>query len=1098
MGPIFAHRRIRDLFMTGERHSETYGRHDRGADRLQTLPARQLVAVTICIHYTDYLACVIENKRHFDQWIVVTVSGDLATHALCEMHGIECHDSALLQADGNDFNAVNRKGMVINEGIQRLSDGPQGGDVWCVVLDADVYLPRHFGERVRAMPLTSGSLYGAYGRKVCETREQFDRVKECEPWERLAARNSQALGYFNLFSLAAAPNRYVNRTSEPEWEHDDYLFTTSFSVESRRTLPFTVLHLGKFGVNWHGRLSERYVTRKAGEGICASKERSAMARKGAGGIGTGRSSLLATSPPPGCGAGTMVMLGFFPGEPLREIAEKFSKIILVDEFRLQACGFDPIVEADRAFLRGLAAEQLKVAQTVELLRAHTTEAVAAIPAKSVDGLFIAGEASAESLCSALPHWLPKLRDGALIFGEAYGLPHFPDATYALTLLVGTPDEISPGGGWRKRYQRGQRLAGPIGAQTSATRDGIIIMSGDAEPTEALLMTLYAARKHWHGLVELWHPGAEDVSLRLVCERLQFALISIPAEDYGFRSTDNTRGEWWKELRTASVDAESCTGFAKLVRDVCIHSPFERALLLRVGDILIASPRFERAGEVQGEGEMGPLLVTRNADVLAVSSAAFAAGCDYDGELGGALLACGTEPGKLSEAAWEKWCEIEYEATVAVVTEIRVALGATVVTVVTPAEAGEFLRNWLTWRFRETPVVIVLVDIAPGNYWLPGPEAAQIIAVNAGEAVDVRGLVDRVTAACETERVIWVSPLAAALPGAELWPDLDGGWSAVHFPELARREAAITGNRFVPRNGFALLSRKEMEGFAERWAKSKVPDFSRAVIGWAIEKDARDGRVLFADLEEMGWQFPRSSFLESEPDRQMETDQQPRIRRREDGHWQLADDVVVISLPERTDRRSRIEEMMEEENVWFRFVDGVRVTDKEVQPAEVAEVGLEKFKTRADFKKYLQGMVGCRRAHLRELEAAHAAELHSMLIFEDDVVLVPGWRATLEKALCELPEGWMQLQFSAGEFRPSRRISPTLRCLGGAYQTTAVLYSKSGIAAALKCLRHSRSEIDHWLGNHLHPFGNSYVVEPQVACQSGGMSDILGFERGITP
>ena len=162
----------------------------------------KLLAITICSNYADYLDCLIENRRHFDRWIVLTVPLDVATHALCDRHGIECYDSALLQPDGKDFHAVSNKGTVINEGIERLLENERDEAGWCAVLDADVLLPRHFGERVRAMPLEAGVLYGTSGRKVCETRAQFEMLRECEPWDRLVARNSQALGYFNLFCLS--------------------------------------------------------------------------------------------------------------------------------------------------------------------------------------------------------------------------------------------------------------------------------------------------------------------------------------------------------------------------------------------------------------------------------------------------------------------------------------------------------------------------------------------------------------------------------------------------------------------------------------------------------------------------------------------------------------------------------------------------------------------------------------------------------------------------------------------------------------------------------------------------------------------------------
>jgi GR25 family glycosyltransferase involved in LPS biosynthesis len=190
-------------------------------------------------------------------------------------------------------------------------------------------------------------------------------------------------------------------------------------------------------------------------------------------------------------------------------------------------------------------------------------------------------------------------------------------------------------------------------------------------------------------------------------------------------------------------------------------------------------------------------------------------------------------------------------------------------------------------------------------------------------------------------------------------------------------------------------------------------------------------------------------------------------------------------------------MMARHNVSFRFASGVRVSDEDIVQGEISEVGWQDFKTLAGFNKYLRGMVGCRRAHLRELECAMIAGLRSLLIIEDDMCLIDHWCETFRAAISELPTGWMQLYLSRGDFRPSVRISRHLRRLTGAYQTTAILYSEIGIQAAINCLRSSRSEIDHWMSNHLHPFGNSYAVCPSIAYQQGGISDIVSCDRGIT-
>ena len=119
------------------------------------------------------------NGRLFDRWVVMTVPGDAATVALCERHGVEVRFSRVLQVDGRDFDAAYHKAAVINEGLARLD--PDG---WALIVDADVLLPRHFRERLAALPLEAGCLYAVAGRRVCEDRESL----ECGKWGRAVNR----------------------------------------------------------------------------------------------------------------------------------------------------------------------------------------------------------------------------------------------------------------------------------------------------------------------------------------------------------------------------------------------------------------------------------------------------------------------------------------------------------------------------------------------------------------------------------------------------------------------------------------------------------------------------------------------------------------------------------------------------------------------------------------------------------------------------------------------------------------------------------------------------------------------------------------------
>lgn len=737
------------------------------------------------------------------------------------------------------------------------------------------------------------------------------------------------------------------------------------------------------------------------------------------------------------------VVGFPIAERLNALVSRMGKVTIVPK------GNDAPDDEDALELRRIFAEQTTGMENVEVLKAFE--------GGNLDVLYLAGDVSVEWLCLELLPCLNKLRPGGVICGDMFGFPHWPEATHTLVALLGQPCGRGEDGFWWRRYNGDARA---IPMEEDATGDVVMFNSIGMEQIEPLILSLSAARRHWDGAIRVLHQGDGSEALRLACAR------------YGAELAGARRRGLFAESRANKRELVMAPGYIAVE---ALSGAFE----------MIAQPQLVAPMLGLWSSESSLERPTLNARSVSAH--------EYQGS--GGIVEFSGLPETWSDAAWGVWCECEAEAASANACEIATASDATIVSIVPEQDAGDFQRNWLSWKFAAgVPVVLVLVDIEEEEFWLPGSEHVRAICVTGEQAAETGALLKLVADACQTERVIFVSPRASALPGAELWRALRDGWAAIHFPSNARNEVAVTGNQFIPETCFAAIPTSELRELAGRCLKAG--ELSRVFCEWAVARDSTRGETVFSSLDDFGWQFPGVFLVENK-----KTKVQPGnevIRTRSDGLLQLADDVVVISLPERVDRRQRVTEMMELEKVWFRFGDGVRVTDAEIEPFEISEVGRQSFKMVAGFEKYLRGMVGCRRAHVRQLEAAKAAGLKSLLIIEDDMHFKEGWLETLQAGISQLPEGWMQLYFSAGEFHPSVRVSRNLERLGGAWQMTCVLYSEAGIAAVLNAFRCSRCEIDHWLGVHLHPFGNSYVLDPQVTSQEGAVSDIMGFERGVTP
>ncbi len=1010
----------------------------------------KLVAATICINYSDYLECVIGNARHFDRWLVVTVPEDVQTRELCAKHGVEVLLSKVLRPDGKDFDAAYHKSAVLNEALDVLSsadsDAKQSAGehaTWCLLVDADVLLPRDFRARVEGLPLEAGTLYGAAGRKIVQEREAFEQIRDIEPWTTLVARNSNVIGYFNLFCLGATPNRYpVREAGTKEGAHDDWHFTMSFDEDHRAMVPMTVIHTGWPWTNWSGRKSDRYAMRETGFG---------MRDVQASGFASVLNSRMTNA----------AVIGYFPGGRWRELVRECAKVWMIDHFQVHTPSGHPMWEADRAVLRRLFAAETAGMDNLAMLGAHGLEQLAQIPDGSLDLLVLPGEVAPDWLAAALPYWQAKLREGAVVCGDLFGHPWWREATFSLALLLGAPDGVSADGRWWKRMGAADRkLTVPQGPATE--HDGVVLVNRSKDTMDALLLSLFSVRKHWLGPVLAVHWGEEDPSLAIACARQGVELWNL--------------GEF-------GADAEDWPA------GVAQWQPFKRALVVQPGMLAVSALEEVFAEKCAITAEGVPLLVE--------GGEAMAAKCGFATEFTGgpeAMVVFSGEPETWTEEAWQLRSELEAEAAIAMAGTVRVPRDTTIACIIARDEMEEFQRNWLTWRFPPgTPVLLVLAGFSQEEFWLPEATGdVRIASLALDQANNLPWLLKTIATACRTSEVVFVSASSAALPGAELWAQLKPGETVVHFSPEALEEVKITGNRFVPSPCFARMSVARLESLANSEAAAK---YSHTELSLLLHEAASP---LQSDLRKMGWRITGAHFFLPETGRTSRPQATTEIvRKRADGLWQLADDVVVISLPERTDRREKLSAMMEREQVWFRFVDGVRVRYEDINDFEASEVHLHTFKLVGGPEKFLQGVAGCRRAHLRVFEAALRSEIQSLLVIEDDMLFVDDWLARYRESLVELPEGWLQMYLSTSNYREAEPFSKNLRRLRGSYQTTAILYSRAGIEAAYKCLRTSRCEIDVWMGNHMHPFGCSYGIEPRIACQQGGYSDIMSFDRGTT-
>lgn len=781
----------------------------------------KLEALTICINYSDYLLCILDNARHFDRWVVVTAENDAATIDVCRRNGIEVIRSRSLLADGSDFNPVSHKASAINEGLAALSP-----DCWALIIDSDILLPRNFRRRVDGLPLESGFLYGVKGRRVCSDFRRLEALRNLEPWQYSIARNSRILGYFQLFDLRGSPNRYPVQERDKAEFHDDLHFAGSFAAERQYLLPMAVIHTGFPYSNWSKRISIEYVqrgrVRSAAEGSFSEMLDS---------IG---------------GQAVAASIGYFPGDATALLATKTERLYLVDHYRIHQRSSDPLIEADRCALRQLMVESLAGGTNVSFVGPNGAQNLSAIPPASLDLLHVnAVGGLCETLIESLDLWLSKLKERAIICGHAATHTH-TEGIYdiaAIASLLGNPDFIDEGGFWWKRIspETGKRFAPRNGANGHETK-GVAIVNTDCANLEKALVSIDSIRAYWDGPLALYHYGKVTDALRIACWKAGCDLHQVSHPPYSeFPGDSDLRSAPFSPPFDSTVVVESGVVAIKPLETLFITSP--------AATVASSMPRLQ--------------LITDTARVP-LNGKQIALATENDWHPSAVFGVFAADSAEWTEHAWERWTEAKSAMLGRHPVAVRVSSGATIVIVANRDGLGELQHHWPAMRFPdETPVQLYLLDVSEEEAWLPGDSQPEIRHFSASLAAS--DLLRAIYSHCATETIVFLPTFASALPCAELFADAH--WQAhkiiMHTWGRASDELSITKNVFVSAEFFGSIDRQLLKALLEQnhprlLASPNIPIFM--YVAMTLHQNDTD----IVDLSDSGWLIlPRCQYVRRE-------------------------------------------------------------------------------------------------------------------------------------------------------------------------------------------------------------------------------------------
>jgi len=234
---------------------------------LMSAKITRLSAVSVCVNYSEQLSKCIENKKHFDEWIIVTSKNDLKTIQLCKTNELKCITFENIYKKSGMFDQSKR----INKGLKTV-----GTDKWVLLIDPDIYLPNNFRELLGQLPLNNECIYtiNDQNREEIISPEEFDKKKMVFYGKKISVRPlffqnlknmnikvfhsaSEIKGpwYFAGFFQLFCSKKGIKYTEKGNGlSFDDVKFVIdNFNIYQHRSLEMRVLHFGEAFKSWAGK-----------------------------------------------------------------------------------------------------------------------------------------------------------------------------------------------------------------------------------------------------------------------------------------------------------------------------------------------------------------------------------------------------------------------------------------------------------------------------------------------------------------------------------------------------------------------------------------------------------------------------------------------------------------------------------------------------------------------------------------------------------------------------------------------------------------------------------------------------------------------------
>lgn len=179
-----------------------------------------------------------------------------------------------------------------------------------------------------------------------------------------------------------------------------------------------------------------------------------------------------------------------------------------------------------------------------------------------------------------------------------------------------------------------------------------------------------------------------------------------------------------------------------------------------------------------------------------------------------------------------------------------------------------------------------------------------------------------------------------------------------------------------------------------------------------------------------------------------------------------DEVYVVSLLERQDRRDIIKCELDKQGIPFTFFDAVKEDN---------------------------GILGLVKSMQQLFSLALSKGQERILVLEDDnKFLIPNVKSFLREVMPQLPKDYFTFHLGLNLLTQPTRISENILKVNQSYSTHAIGYQRKSMELILQMLGQVElTAYDIFLRDNIQTYGKSYCTFPMIATQRTNFSDIEG-------